>query len=142
MMVSTKGRYALRVMIDLAQHGGEQCISLRDIAGRQQISVKYLEAVMAILNRAGLVVSHMGKNGGYKLARRPDQYMVGEILRITEGVIAPVSCLECDDNKCERAQSCITLPMWRELKHLISDYLDHITLEDLIAGNVKADRSV
>lgn len=140
MMVSTKGRYALRVMIDLAQHGGEQCISLRDIAGRQQISVKYLEAVMAILNRAGLVVSHMGKNGGYKLARRPDQYMVGEILRITEGVIAPVSCLECEDNKCERAQSCITLPMWRELKHLISDYLDHITLEDLIAGNVKADR--
>lgn len=140
MMVSTKGRYALRVMIDLAQHGGEQCISLRDIAGRQQISVKYLEAVMAILNRAGLVVSHMGKNGGYKLARRPDQYMVGEILQITEGVIAPVSCLECEDNKCERAQSCVTLPMWRELKHIISDYLDHITLEDLIAGNVKADR--
>lgn len=140
MMVSTKGRYALRVMIDLAQHGGEQCISLRDIAGRQQISVKYLEAVMAILNRAGLVVSHMGKNGGYKLARRPDQYKVGEILRITEGVIAPVSCLECEDNKCERAQSCTTLPMWRELKHIISDYLDNITLEDLIAGNVKADR--
>ena len=136
-MVSTKGRYALRVMIDLAQHAQEECISLRDIANRQQISVKYLEAVIAILNRAGMVKSRMGKNGGYQLSKSPGEYFIGEILRVTEGAIVPVSCLEGAVNTCERAAQCITLPMWTELGLLISDYLNHLTLEDLICGNVR-----
>lgn len=141
MMISTKGRYALRVLIDLAQNGQAQCVSLRDVAQRQQISVKYLEAVIAILNRSGLVISHMGKNGGYQLARQPEQYRIGEILRITEGDIAPVSCLECGDNTCDRAADCTTLPMWMELKRIISDYLDNMTLKDLIEGNVTQKNS-
>lgn len=140
MMISTKGRYALRVMIDLAQNDCGKYISLTDIAKRQELSVKYLEAVIAILNRSGLLKSKMGKNGGYRLAKSPDKYCIGDILKLTEGGLAPVSCLECEENLCERAAQCITLPMWRELYGLISDYLDKLTLEDLILGNVKADR--
>ena len=105
MIVSTKGRYALRVMIDLAQNDQGQWISLSDIAKRQQISVKYLEAVIAVLNRAGLVRSKMGKNGGYRLAKAPEEYVIGDILRLTEGGLAPVSCLESETNQCGRAES-------------------------------------
>lgn len=141
-MVSTKGRYALRVMIDLAQNNCGKYISLTDIAKRQEISVKYLEAVIAILNRSGLLLSKMGKNGGYRLAKSPDQYYIGDILKLTEGGFAPVSCLECRENPCVRAAECITLPMWQELYGLISGYLDKLTIEDLIHGNVKADRFV
>lgn len=135
-MISTRGRYALRVMIDLAQHGGEKSVSVKEIAERQQISVKYLESVIAILNKAGLVVSKMGKHGGYRLAKMPEEYRIGDILRLTEGVLAPVSCLECEDNSCKRAEDCLTLPMWRELKKRINDYLDELTLKDLIEGKI------
>ena len=137
MMVSTKGRYALRIMIDLAKQEEEGNVPLSEIARRQEISVKYLEAVMAILNRAGLVVSRMGKNGGYRLTKPPAQYRVGEILRLTEGRLAPVHCLEDGEVNCSRSEGCVTLPMWKELDRLISEYLDHLTLEDLIQGNVK-----
>ena len=137
MIVSTKGRYALRVMIDLAQNDQGQWISLSDIAKRQQISVKYLEAVIAVLNRAGLVRSKMGKNGGYRLAKTPEEYVIGDILRLTEGCLAPVSCLESETNQCGRADSCLTLPVWQELDRLIGDYLDQITLADVLCGHVK-----
>ncbi len=137
MIVSTKGRYALRVMIDLAQNDQGQWISLSDIAKRQQISVKYLEAVIAVLNRAGLVRSKMGKNGGYRLAKAPEEYVIGDILRLTEGCLAPVSCLESETNQCGRADSCLTLPVWQELDRLIGDYLDQITLADVLCGHVK-----
>ena len=136
MMVSTKGRYALRVMLDLAANGKDTCVSLRDIANRQEISLKYLEAVIAILNRAGLVTSRMGKNGGYQLARPPKDYTIWEILKATEGALAPVSCLECDKNTCGRAKDCLTLPMWQELDHLISGYLRNITLDELSQGKI------
>lgn len=135
-MISTRGRYALRIMLDLAESSDEKNISVKDIAGRQQISAKYLESVIAILNRAGLVVSKMGKNGGYRLAKKPEEYRIGDILRLTEGALAPVSCLECGQNMCMRAERCKTLPMWEELGRLINDYLDQLTLKDLIDGNV------
>ncbi|MBQ7241580.1 MAG: RrF2 family transcriptional regulator [Firmicutes bacterium] len=137
MRVSTKGRYALRVMIDLAQNQDEGCVPLKGIAERQDVSVKYLEAIVSILNKAGLVVSYRGKEGGYKLSRAPEKYTVNEILTLTEGSLAPVVCLEnSDGSRCERAYSCITLPMWRKLDEVINDYLGNITLQDLIDGNV------
>lgn len=139
MMVSTKGRYALRTMIDLAQHADGSSISLSDIAKRQQISVKYLEAVISTLNKGGLVISKMGKKGGYRLAKEPKDYTIGEILKLTEGNLAPVACLK-EENSCERAGMCMTLPMWQEVKNLITDYFEQITLEDLLNGNVKRDR--
>ena len=137
MRVSTKGRYALRVMIDIAQHQEDGCVSLKGIAERQDVSVKYLEAIVSILNKAGLVVSHRGKEGGYKLSRVPEKYTINEILTLTEGSLAPVVCLEnAEGNQCERAYGCITLPMWKKLDEVINDYLGNITLKDLIEGNV------
>ena len=137
MMVSTKGRYALRVMLDLAQHADGSNISLSDISKRQQISVKYLEAVMASLNKGGMVISKMGKKGGYRLAKSPNEYTVGEILRLIEGKLAPVACLKEEENRCERASGCLTLPMWQEVENLMTDYFNQITLEDLLHGDVK-----
>ena len=137
MRVSTKGRYALRVMIDLAQQPDGGYISLKGIAERQEISAKYLETIVAVLNKAGLLVSYRGKEGGYKLAKKPEEYTVNEILQLTEGSLAPVACLEgMKDNPCERAYGCITLPMWKKLDDIINDYLDSITLKDLLDGNV------
>lgn len=137
MMISTKGRYALRVMIDLAQHADDGYISLKGIAARQEVSAKYLETIVSVLNRAGLLRSYRGKEGGYKLAKNPDEYTVNEILRLTEGSLAPVSCLESDsDSVCQRAGACITLPMWKRLDDIVNDYLDKITLKDLIVGEV------
>ena len=137
MRVSTKGRYALRVMIDLAQHQGDGCVSLKGIAERQDVSVKYLETIVSILNKGGLVVSYRGKEGGYKLSRTPEEYNVNEILTLTEGSLAPVVCLEnSGGSRCERAYGCITLPMWKKLDDVISGYLGKITLKDLIDGNV------
>lgn len=132
MKVSTKGRYALRVMIDLAQHKDEGFISLKEIATRQEISMKYLEMIVGILNRADFVISLRGKSGGYKLARDAGEYTIGAILKLTEGSMAPVSCLECGANVCERADDCLTLPLWKGLDKVIDDYLESITLEDLI----------
>lgn len=137
MMISTKGRYALRIMIDLAQHEGEGYISLKDIAGRQDVSLKYLEMIAALLNKGRLIVSSRGKEGGYKLAKPKDQITVSEVMAITEGSLAPVACLtRMDQTPCERADGCLTLPMWRHLDSLIEDYLSGISIADLLNGKV------
>lgn len=137
MMVSTKGRYALRVMIDLAEHAQDDCdaaIPLGQIARRQEISQKYLESIAAMLSRGGLIVSTRGKDGGYRLARPANAITAGEILRLTEGSLAPVACVE---NGCARAKICRTLPLWRQLDGVIDGYLDRITLDDVMHGRVE-----
>lgn len=131
-LVSTKGRYALRVMLELAQFGGEGYLPLTEIAERQDISVKYLESIISVLSKAGLVDGVRGKGGGYRLNRKPEEYSVGEILKLTEGSLAPVACLDCKPNKCERSESCKTLPMWEKLDEIICDYLNSVTLADLL----------
>ncbi len=133
MKISTKGRYALRLMIDLAQHDAAGYIPLRDISRRQEISAKYLEQIVVQLSRAGLVTATRGAQGGYQLARHPAQYTVGEILRITEGSLAPVACLEHDPVECPRAEDCITLDFWRGLYDAVNRYVDSVTLEDLVS---------
>ena len=135
MMVSTKGRYALQVCLDLAQQDPEVYISLREVAQRQNISMKYLESIVAMLNRAGLVRSLRGKGGGYRLTRRPEDCAVGEILQLTEGSMAPVYCLE-PGGACDKAGSCMTYPMWRQLDQLIDGYLRRVTLADLLQGRL------
>lgn len=136
MMVSTKGRYALRVMLDLAQQESGVFISLKSISERQEISMKYLEAIVALLNKAGLLVSQRGKDGGYKLTRRPEEYPVNEILKLTEGTMAPVACLEegCTSD-CAHSANCLTRPMWMRLDAIIDEYLSGITIQDLLDGN-------
>ena len=133
MMVSTKGRYALRVMIDLAEHNTGEYIPLSGIAQRQDISAKYLESIIAVLAREGFVHGLRGKGGGYKLTRQPENYTVGSILKLTEGTLAPVACLDNGSLPCERAAECRTLPMWRQLDKLIDDFFEGITLAQLCA---------
>lgn len=130
--ISTKGRYALRMLIDLAMHQNDGYIALKDIAARQNISKKYLEQIMPILNKADVLLTNRGFQGGYRLARTPDQYTVGEILRITEGSLAPVACLDHTPNNCPMSEECITLPVWQELNEVITKYLDGITIQDII----------
>lgn len=132
MIVSTKGRYALRVMIDLAEHPTEGFIPLREIAKRQEISEKYLEIILKMLVRAQLVVGLRGKGGGYRLSRAPEQYTVWEVLRCTEDSLAPVACLERSENVCSRASECRTLPMWEKLDALLRDFFSGVTVADLI----------
>lgn len=132
MKISTKGRYALRMLLDLAEHQNDGFIALKDIAKRQNISKKYLEQIIPILNRSDVLTANRGYQGGYRLARTPDKYTVGSILRLTEGSLAPVACLECNPVQCERAEDCITLPIWRGLDKVISEYLDSITLQDIL----------
>lgn len=132
MLVSTKGRYALRVMLELAVRPAGEYAALGTIAADQGISEKYLESIVAVLSKAGLVDALRGKGGGYRLNRPAKDYSVGEILRLTEGSIAPVSCLECSPNRCDRADGCKTLPMWEKLNELICGYLDSVTLADLL----------
>lgn len=132
MMITTKGRNALKVMIDLATHEGEGFIPLSDIAERQNESLKYLEASAAQLSSAGFVVSARGKSGGYKLARRAEEYTVAEILLSGEGSLAPVSCLESGAAPCENAATCQTLPLFKELDEVIMNFLNSKTLKDLI----------
>ena len=132
MLVSTKGRYALRVMLELAQRPAGSYTPLPVIAEKQSVSEKYLESIVVLLSRAGLVDGVRGKGGGYRLTRTPAQYSVGEILRLTEGSLAPVACLECGAKPCPRAASCPTLPVWSELDKRISGYLDSVTLADLV----------
>ena len=139
MLISTKGRYALRVMVDLAEHQAAGRIPLKEIADRQGVSEKYLENILATLVRAGLLSGMRGKGGGYRLTRDPDKYTAGEILRLTEGSLAPVSCLEGGNNGCERAGECRTIDMWRELDEMISNYLDGITVADLVAKPMEYD---
>lgn len=136
MMISTKGRYALRVMIDLAQNQKEGYISLKDVAERQDISMKYLEMIVSLLNKGKMLESHRGKSGGYRLAKKPDEYTIGSILDVTEGGLAPVYCLEEGAERCERAGDCITLPLWKKLDEVINNYLESVTLEDLLEKNI------
>lgn len=134
-MISTKGRYALRVMVDLAEQHSENYIPLKDIAQRQEISQKYLEAIMTVLSKAGFVDALHGKGGGYRLNRLASDYSVGSILKLTEGSLAPVSCLE-DAKSCLRSSQCKTLPMWTDLYHLINNYFESINLETLAETKV------
>lgn len=135
MMISTKGRYALRVMLDLADQA-EGYLSLKEIADRQQISVKYLESIAAILNRAGLVRSQRGKDGGYCLARPAKDITAAQVLRLTEGTLSPVACPSLEGNPCQRAETCKTLPLWRVLDETIDRTLSSVTLEDLLRGQI------
>ena len=135
MKISTKGRYALRMMIDLAQNQGDGYVSLKDIANRQEISKKYLEQIVAILNKPDILRTNRGYQGGYRLAKNANEYKVGDILRLTEGGIAPVSCLENSPIMCDRADECVTLPVWKGLYKVISEYVDSITLQDIVDKN-------
>lgn len=132
MKISTKGRYALRLMIDLAQNQGDGYVALKDIAVRQEISKKYLEQIVAILNKPGVLVTNRGFQGGYRLAKAPMEYTVGDILRLTEGGLAPVACLEQHSIQCDRADDCVTLPVWKGLNEVINQYLDGISLQDIV----------
>ena len=134
MNVTSKGRYALRVMLDLAQHREEGYISLKTIAERQGYSMKYLEMIVGSLKRAGLVASIRGKEGGYQLVRDPEDYTIGEILRCIEDNLAPVSCIKAGDICCEHAGECMTVPMWKELDDITNAYLDGVSLQDLLTG--------
>jgi Rrf2 family protein len=132
MKISTKGRYALRMMLDLAEHQGDGFIALKDIAQRQDISKKYLEQIVPLLNRSDVLRTNRGFQGGYRLAQTPEKYTVGDILRITEGSLAPVACLDQAPNECTRCQDCMTLDVWKGLGKVIDDYLDGITLQDIL----------
>ena len=133
MIVSTKGRYALRVMIDLAEHQAERYVPLKEVAERQEISEKYLENILKVLVQNGFLEGLRGKGGGYRLTRTPDQYTVAEILLLTEGSLAPVSCLVSGAPACERMPNCRTYMMWKGLNDMIADYFGKITLADLAA---------
>lgn len=132
MVISSRGRYALRVMIDLAEHGDGSYIPMKEVAQRQEISLKYLEKIMPLLVSAKLVEGLHGKGGGYRLTRPPAQYRASEILMLTEGDLAPVACMECNAEVCKRAGDCRTLPMWTELNRRIVEYLDSVTIADLM----------
>ena len=132
MIVSTKGRYALRVMIDLAEQQTQDRVPLKEIAERQQISQKYIEAIMTILSKHGFVDAVHGKGGGYRLNKKPEDYKVGDILRLTEGSLSPVACLEKGAEECPRKAECRTLPMWTKLDELVEGYLDSVTLAQLM----------
>lgn len=132
MMISSRGRYALRVMIDLAEHDDGTYQPMKEVARRQDISLKYLEKILPLLVAAHLVEGIQGKGGGYRLTREPAQYRVGDVLRLTEGDLAPVACLECAAQPCKRTADCRTLPLWSELNRRINEYLDSVTIGDLM----------
>lgn len=132
MKISTKGRYSLRMLLDLAEHKDEGFIALKDIAERQGVSKKYLEQIVTLFNSSDMLRTNRGYQGGYMLAKEPGQYTVGQILRITEGGLSPVSCLEDYPNQCARSGSCKTLPIWQGLDRVISEYLDSITLQTIL----------
>ncbi len=134
MMISTRGRYALRVLLDLAQHSDEEYIPMKEVAARQELSLKYIERIMPVLVKNGYAEGVHGKGGGYRLGKDPSDVRVGDILRLTEGDLAPVSCMECTDGGCERADSCLTRPMWTRFQQIVNDYFDGITLNDLLTG--------
>ncbi|SEK27612.1 transcriptional regulator, BadM/Rrf2 family [Ruminococcus sp. YRD2003] len=136
MKISTKGRYALRMLIDLASHHDEGFVSLKDIADRQGISKKYLEQIVPMLNKDGILRTNRGNRGGYQLAKSPADITVGDILRSTEGNLAPVSCLEFSPNKCPRMEDCTTLYIWEGLYKVVTEYLDTISLQDVIERSI------
>lgn len=136
MMISTKGRYALRVMIDLAEQQKTEYVPLKEIAARQNISQKYLESIMTVLSKNKFIDALHGKGGGYRLNREAVEYRVGDILRLTEGSLAPVSCLECGAEPCDYVSECRTLPMWQKLNTIVNDYLDSVTIADLMREGI------
>ncbi len=136
MRISTKSRYALRMLLDLAKRNEQDFIPLKEIAERQGISKKYLEQIVSVLIKAEILQANRGFQGGYRLARPPESCTVGEVLRLTEGKIAPVSCLKCEPPACERRDECLTLPVWQGLARVVSDYFDHITLRDILDGKI------
>ena len=132
MMVSTRGRYALRMMIDLADHKDLGYTPMKDVAQRQGLSLKYLERILPVLTKNGMVEGVQGKGGGYRLTKELNEYRIGDILRLTEGDLAPVACLGCEAEVCERAEDCRTLPMWNDFNNMVNAYFDGITLADLM----------
>lgn len=132
MKISTKGRYALRMLIELAMHQQEEFVSLKDISERQCISKKYLEQIVPMLNKSGILRTNRGNKGGYMLAKPASECTVGEVLRATEGSLAPVSCLDFEQNDCPRAEGCATLYVWQGLQKAVDDYLDSVTVQDII----------
>lgn len=142
MKISTKGRYATRVMLDLALNNTGECIKVKDIAARQGISEKYLEQIIAVLNKAGYVKSVRGAQGGYRLAKDPKEYTIGMILRLTEGSMAPVACLEEGATECERCDTCETLEVWRDIYEAINQVIDNVTIEDLMEKRRKRMESL
>ena len=132
MKISTKGRYALRILIDLAEHRNDGFVALKEVAARQGISKKYLEQIVPVLNKSGILQTNRGYMGGYRLAKEPFEYTVGTVLRVTEGNMAPVACLADAVNHCERAEHCETLYVWEGLNKIINEYLDSITLQDIL----------
>ena len=132
MKISTKGRYALRLLLDLAEHKDDGFVALKEIAERQNISKQYLEQIVSLLNTSNILRTNRGKNGGYMLAKDASHVTVGQVLRITEGSISTIRCLEDEINQCNRVQFCKTLPMWTGLNQVIADYLDSVTLQDMI----------
>ncbi len=136
MKISTKGRYALRMLIELAEQRDKGFIALKEIADKQNISKKYLEQIIPILNRSGILITNRGYQGGYKLAKEPGEITIGEILRNTEGSLAPVACMEQSPNQCERCNECVTLPIWIGLERVVNEYLDGITLQDVLEQKV------
>ncbi|MBR5579137.1 MAG: Rrf2 family transcriptional regulator [Lachnospiraceae bacterium] len=135
MKISTKGRYALRMLIELAQNEGDGFISLKEIAARQGISKKYLEQIVPIMNNSGLLLTNRGYQGGYRLAKEARDITVGMILRATEGSMAPVACLENNQELCDRSEMCMALTVWKGLEKVINEYLDGITLQDILDQN-------
>jgi Rrf2 family protein len=132
MKISTKGRYAIRLMLDIAQHSNGENVSIKDVSKRQGISLKYLEQIVNMLSKAGYLRSQRGSQGGYRLVKSPSEYTVGDILRVTEGDMAPVACLEGEVNQCERAKECPTIAFWEGLYKTINDYMDGTTIADLM----------
>ena len=132
MRISTKGRYAVRLMIDIAQYSGGGNVSLKDVSRRQGISLKYLEQIVNTLSKAGFLRSQRGSQGGYRMVRKPEEYTIGDILRITEGELAPVACLEDEENNCPRVSVCPTISFWKGLYDTINEYLDSTTVADLV----------
>lgn len=133
MRISTKGRYALRMLVDLAEHRDEGFVALKDIAKRQNVSKKYLEQIVPVFNKSDILQTNRGFQGGYRLAVSPDKCTVGEVIRLTEGSIAPLACID-DDNevRCDRSADCATLYVWQGLKEVVTNYLDGITLQDIV----------
>ena len=138
-MISTRGRYALRVMIDIAEHSGGDFVPMKEVAARQEISLKYIERIMPLLTKENLVEGQHGKGGGYHLCRPPENYSVGEILRATEGGLAPVACLECGAKPCSRAAECRTLPMWQKYYAMTNEFFDGISVADLMKNESAFD---
>lgn len=138
-MISTRGRYALRVMIDIAEHSGGDFVPMKEVAARQEISLKYIERIMPLLTKENLVEGQHGKGGGYRLCRPPEDYPVGEILRATEGGLAPVACLECGAKPCSRAAECRTLPMWQKYYAMTNEFFDGISVADLMQNEAVFD---